>query len=64
LRAAELLAKEGRDVLIVEKMKDKEVGNKVCAGAISPNDAQIPSLKDIFETYTHRISFSPPLWRR
>jgi len=63
LRAAELLAKEGRDVLIVEKMKDKEVGNKVCAGAISPKTLNsFP--KDIFETYTHRISFSPPLWRR
>lgn len=59
LRAAELLAEEGRDVVIVERMKDMDVGNKVCAGAISPKTiSSFP--EDLFETYTHRISFFTP----
>jgi flavin-dependent dehydrogenase len=59
LRAAELLAKEGRDVLIVEKMNDKEVGNKVCAGAISPKTINFFP-RDLFETFTHKLSFFTP----
>ena len=58
LKAAELLSKE-RDVLIVEKMNDKDIGNKVCAGAISPKILDsFP--KEIFENYTHKISFYTP----
>jgi len=59
LRAAELLAEGGRDVVIVERMKDRDVGDKVCAGAVSPKTLSFfPN--DLFETYTHRISFYSP----
>ena len=59
LKAAELLAREGRDVLIIEKMGEKEIGNKVCAGAISPKTIDDFPEK-IFETYIHKISFYSP----
>jgi flavin-dependent dehydrogenase len=63
LRAAELLAKGGRDVVIVERMKDKDIGDKVCAGAVSPKTLSFFP-EDLFETYTHRISFYSPALKR
>jgi len=57
LTAAKILAEKGKDVLIVEKEKD--IGNKVCAGAISPKTINIFP-KELFETFTHEISFFTP----
>lgn len=59
LTAAKRLAEKGEEVLIVEREKDKDIGNKVCAGAISPKTINIFPEK-LFETFTHKISFFTP----
>jgi flavin-dependent dehydrogenase len=59
LTAAKILAEKGKEVLIVEKEKDKDIGNKVCAGAISPKTINIFP-EELFETFTHKISFFTP----
>jgi geranylgeranyl reductase family protein len=37
LKAGELLAKANKDVLIIERKKEKDIGDKVCAGALAPH---------------------------
>ena len=37
LKAAELLGKAGKDVLVIEKNKEERIGDKPCAGGLPPH---------------------------
>jgi len=40
LKAAELLGKAGKDVIVVERDEEKKIGDKPCAGGLLPHAMQ------------------------
>jgi flavin-dependent dehydrogenase len=55
LKAGEFLAGAGKDVLILEKRKAEELGQKLCAGAMSPKI--YPSMPpEIVDQAVHRVN--------
>jgi geranylgeranyl reductase len=46
LKAAQILAERGKDVLIVEKLPEEKIGEKICTGAISPKSKDLLNFPD------------------
>jgi geranylgeranyl reductase family len=57
--AAKLLAEKGKDVLVIEREKEKKIGIKCCAGALSPKIySQQP--EKLFERYIYGVNVNFP----
>jgi geranylgeranyl reductase len=67
LTAAKILAENGKDVLVLEKLSESEIGNKVCGGAILNhqflNRDEIPVTKILrnikIRVFDKKIDFEP-----
>ena len=46
LTAAKILAENGKDVLVIEKLSEGRIGEKICTGAISPKSKALLNLPD------------------
>jgi geranylgeranyl reductase len=57
LKAGELLAKANKDVLIIEKEKEENIGDKPCAGGIFPHSIKYFP-EDILEKCVNSVTFS------
>jgi flavin-dependent dehydrogenase len=63
LKAGELLAKARKDVLILDKKKAEDLGNKLCAGAMSPKIySSIP--QEIVEQPIYRVNIYSKAFKR
>jgi geranylgeranyl reductase len=56
LKAAELLAKANKDVLVIEKEKEEGIGDKPCAGGLFPHSMQYFP-KELLENIIDSITF-------
>jgi len=57
LKAAELLGKAGKDVLVVERDEEKKIGDKPCAGGLPPH-----AMKYFPEELFENVVSSATLW--
>jgi len=55
LKVAELLGNAGKDVLVIERKREKEIGEKTCAGGLTPKTMKfIP--EELYEKVFHSCS--------
>jgi len=55
LKAAELLGKAGKDVLVVERDEEKKIGDKPCAGGLPPHAMEYFP-EELFENVVNSIT--------